>query len=88
MSEKSVQFADRLINLAVSGPLVRLQWGALDFPLAEGEKPTLKPTQTLVLPLEGLLASMGMIEGLVKQLVKDGLLTQQVPESTAANALQ
>jgi hypothetical protein len=31
-------------------------------------------TQTLVLPLDELLASMGMIEGLVKQLLKDGVI--------------
>ena len=77
MSEKSVLFADRLMNVAVSGPLVRLQWGAMDFPQTEGEKPTLQASHTLVLPLDGLLASMGMIEGLVKQLVKDGVLQQK-----------
>lgn len=77
MSEKSVLFADRLMNVAVSGPLVRLQWGAMDFPQAEGEKPALQASHTLVLPLDGLLASMGMIEGLVKQLVKDGVLQQK-----------
>jgi len=81
MSEKSVFFADRLLNIAVSGPLVRLQWGVMDFPQAEGEKPGLQASQTLVLPLDGLLASMGMLEGLVKQLVKDGVLKAQMPEA-------
>jgi len=77
MSDKNVVFADRLINIAVTGPLVRLQWGTLEVPQTEGEKPQLQASQTLVMPLEGLLASMGMIEGLVKQLVKDGVLQQK-----------
>jgi len=88
MSEKSVFFADRLLNIAVSGPLVRLQWGVMDFPQAEGEKPGLQASQTLVLPLDGLLASMGMLEGLVKQLVKDGVLKAQEPEAAPNQPLQ
>jgi hypothetical protein len=77
MSETAVVFADRLMNLAVSGPLVRLQWGTVGFPQAEGEQPTLQATQTLVIPLEGLLAAMGMVDGLLKQLAKDGVIQQK-----------
>jgi len=88
MSEKSVFFADRLLNIAVSGPLVRLQWGVMDSPQTEGEKPTLQATQTLVMPLNGLLASLSMIDGLVKQLVKDGVLKLQTPDSTTADPFQ
>ena len=87
MSEKSVIFADRLLNVAASGSLVRLQWGVMDFPQAAGEKPALQATQTLVLPLDGLLASMGMLDGLVKQMLKDGVLKPQTPAKTPAQPL-
>jgi hypothetical protein len=88
MPETSVVFADRLLNVAVTGPLVRLQWGVMGVPQAEGEKPALRVSQTLVLPLDGLLASMAMIDGLVKQLVKDGVLRPQTPDTTPANPLR
>lgn len=88
MSEKSVTFADRLLNVAVIGSLVRLQWGVMDSPQTEGEKPTLQATQTLVMPLNGLLASLGMIEGVVKQLVNDGVLKPQTPDNAPANPFQ
>jgi len=72
VSEPSHLFADRLLNIAVTGHLVRLQWGVMKPPQAEGEKPVLQPSQTLVLPIDGLLTSLDMIEGLVRRLVKDG----------------
>ena len=88
MSETSVLFADRLLNIAVTGPLVRLQWGVMKPPQTEGDAPVLQPSQTLVLPLDGLLASMGMLEGLLKQLVKQGVLKPQAPESMPTQSLQ
>ena len=88
MSETTVLFADRLLNVAVTGPLVRLQWGVMKPPQAEGEQPVLQPSHTLVLPLDGLLASMGMMEGLVKQLVKQGVLKPQTTNNTPAHSLQ
>lgn len=88
MSETSVVFADRLLNVAVTGHLVRLQWGVIKPPQTQGEQPVLQPSQTLVLPLDGLLASLGMIEGLVKQLVKEGVLKPQTANNPTANPLQ
>ena len=54
-------FADRLLNLTVTGPLLRLDLGTLKTPVVEGQKPQLQPSQTLVMPLDGFLASFGMI---------------------------
>ena len=82
MSETSVLFADRLMNVAVTGALVRLQWGVMKPPQTEGEQPNLQPSHTLVLPLDGLLAARSMIEGPVQQLVKDGVLKPQANNNT------
>lgn len=79
MSESAPIFADRILNVAVTGMLARIEFGALQPPRAEGQQPQLAPTQTVVMPLDGLLASMGMLDGLVRQLVKDGVIKPQAP---------
>lgn len=72
-------FADRILNVAVTGPLVRVELGAFQSPQAEGEKPQLVPGQTLVMPLDGFVASMQMADRLLQQLVKDGVIKVQKP---------
>lgn len=67
-------FADRVVNLAVTGPLVRLELGALQAPRNKDEKPLLVPSGTLVMPLDGFAASVAMMDAMLKQLVKDGVL--------------
>lgn len=67
-------FADRIVNVTVTGALIRLELGALAPPAAEGEKPKLQATQTLVMPLDGFLASFSMLDGMVKKMVADGML--------------
>ncbi len=67
-------FADRIVNLAVTGPLVRLELGTLQAPRNKHEKPQLVPSGTLVMPLDGFAASVGMMDAMLKQLVKDGVL--------------
>lgn len=72
-------FADRLTNITVTGNLIRLELGTLQPPTAQGQKPQLMPTQTLVMPLEGFLPSFGMMQAVLKQLVDAGVLKQQLP---------
>lgn len=79
MSHHSQLFADRILNIAVTGALVRLELGTLQPPKAEGEKPQLTASQTLVMPLDGFVGSMGMLEKLMQQLVKDGVIKVQAP---------
>lgn len=74
MSHTTQLFADRIANAAVTGPLIRLELAAFTPPSSEGGKPELKPTQTLVMPLDGFLASYGMLESLVKKLIADGVV--------------
>lgn len=73
-------FADRVVNLSVTGALIRLELGALHAPVAEGEKPQLVPSQTLVMPLDGFLASFSMMDAVVKKLIADGVVKAQPPQ--------
>ena len=80
MSHSSHIFADRIVNLAVTGPLIRIELAAMTPPAAEGEKPELRPTQILVMPIDGFMASFGMLEVVVKKMVADGMLKPKQPE--------
>lgn len=82
MPNASPLFADRILHIAVTGPLARIELGALAAPAHQDEKPQLTPTQTLIMPLEGLLASKSMLDAIVKQLVADGVLKLQGAETS------
>jgi hypothetical protein len=43
-------FSDRIINIAVTGPLVRIEFGAMAPPKAEGQQAQLATSETLVMP--------------------------------------
>lgn len=77
-------FADRIINIAVTGPLIRLELGTVIPPTSEGAKPGLRSTQTIVMPLDGFLASFGMLESLVKKMIADGMVTPRPQTGLAA----
>lgn len=79
MSATPTLFADRILNIAVTGPVVRLELGTLQIPKTEGENPQLTSSQTLVMPLDGFVGSMGMLEKLMQQLVKDAVIKVQAP---------
>ena len=74
MPDSSHLFADRLFSIVITGPLVRIELGTLQLPTAEGQKPQLVASQTLVMPLEGFVQSFGMMDGIVKRLVADGVI--------------
>ena len=75
-------FADRLSNIAITGPLVRIELASIQFPKTEDQQSQLIPSQTLIMPLDGFVASFGMMEAAMKQLVKDGVIKLQVPAAT------
>jgi hypothetical protein len=81
MPNSSHLFTDRLFNIAVTGSLVRIELGAIQLPATKEQKPQLVPTQTLVIPLDGFVASFGMMESVMKQLVKDGVIKLQPKET-------
>lgn len=86
MTQPSHTFADRLINISVTGNLIRLELGTLQPPAAEGQKPQLVATQTLVMPLEGFLPSFGMMEEVLKKLITAGVLKLQPPDGKPPSA--
>ena len=77
-------YADTILNITVTGPLVRIDLGTLNPVKGESGNLEQRPnvTQQLVMPLEGFARSFGMQEQVINQLVKDGVLKKQ-PESKA-----
>ena len=77
MSDRAALYADRIANIAVTGPLVRIELGVMRMPSGEGQKPELQSAETLVMPLDGFLQSFGLLETVVKKLVADGVIRPQ-----------
>jgi hypothetical protein len=69
-------FADTMLNITVTGPLVRIDLGTLTPTTnAEGKQEVRATvTQQLVMPLEGFARSFGMQESVIKRMVTDGIL--------------
>jgi hypothetical protein len=84
MSYSSHIFADRIVNIVVTGPIVRLELGVIKTPAAEGQNPQLEVTQTVVMPLEGFMPSLGMMEEVVKKLMEAGVLKVNPPKDQIA----
>lgn len=76
-------FADTVLNLSVTGPLVRMDLGTLTPLTGADGKQELRatPTQQVVMPLEGFVRAFGMQERLVKKLLADGVLKPQPAEA-------
>lgn len=82
-------FADTILNITLTGTLVRLDLGTVvPLPQEEGKQQEFRatPTQQLVMPLEGFVRSFGMQENMIKRLLADGVLkttpnTPQIPSN-------
>ena len=76
-------FADAILNIAVTGPLVRIDFGtATAVTNAEGRQEVrLNPSQQVVMPMEGFGRALDAQERLMKQLSADGVLKVQAPPS-------
>ena len=84
MTTTSQLFADSIVNLAITGPLIRLELGVA-LPTDGNDKPSgFVPTQTLVMPLEGFVNSYGMLEQAMKKLVESGLVKARAAGQAAA----
>ena len=80
-------FADTLLNIAITGNLVRLDLGTVIPVQTQDGKQELRatPTQQVVMPLEGFVRAFGMQEQIIKRLIADGVLkTQPAPENQAS----
>ena len=79
-------FADAVLNITVTGALVRLELGTLTpAPGSNGKQEfATTPTQQVVLPLEGFIRAFGMQETVIKKLITDGVLKAQPAAAAAA----
>lgn len=83
--QSSASFADRIVNITLTGPMIRIEFGTLALPATEGAAPKLVPSQTLVMPLDGFLASFGMLESVIRKMVADGIV-KPWPQAEAVTA--
>jgi hypothetical protein len=77
-------FADTILNVSITGNLVRLDLGTVVPTKTKGGKQELRATPTfqLVMPLEGFVRSFGMQEQVIKKLVADGVLKAEPTATT------
>lgn len=78
-------FADTLLNINVTGNLVRLDLGTVIPVQSQDGKQVLRatPTQQIVMPMEGFVRAFGMQEQVIKKLMADGVFkAQPAPEQT------
>lgn len=69
-------FADRILNLAVTGNLVRLEMGASKVPPSGNGEHVLELAFTLVMPLDGFLQSVDVMNTVINQLVANKIITR------------
>lgn len=79
-------YADTLLNIRVTGPMVRLEFGTVEPVQAEGKKQQLKATTTqqLVMPIEGFARAFGMQDNVVRKLIEQGVLKKREVQAAAA----
>ena len=72
-------FADTILNIAITGPLVRIDLGTVTPVPGQTGAQALRatPTQQLVMPLDGFIRAFGMQESEIKKLVADGVVVSQ-----------
>ena len=72
-------FADTILNIAITGNLVRLDLGTITPIQGKDGKQELRanPTQQVVMPMEGFVRAFGMQEQVIKKLIADGVLKAQ-----------
>jgi len=73
-------YSDRIFNISVTGPIVRIELATVRPPQGQGQQSTILPAETLVMPLDGFIASFGMMDEIIKKLVADGVIKLQPPE--------
>ena len=72
-------FADTILNISLTGPLVRIELGTIAQANNPEGKQEMRATtsQHLVMPLEGFVRAFGLQENVIKKLIADGVLKPQ-----------
>ena len=83
MNTQDLQYADRILNISVTGTVARIEWGVLQAPAKDGEPPTLVRSQTTVIPIDGFVNAFSLMDQTMKKLVGSGLLSVRKPDEAA-----
>lgn len=81
-------FTDAITNIYVTGPLVRIELSEVDMvPKQAGDPAKLKVTRYVVMPMDAFANAVGLQQGLVDKLVKDGVLQKResIPATKSQN---
>lgn len=77
---KNELFADRIVNIAVTGGVVRIDFASMEELPKQKEDGKYEVRQRIIMPLDGFAGSVQMMESVVRKLVEDGVLTRhEVP---------
>ena len=71
-------FADAISNIYVTGPLVRLELSQVELSTGkEISQQNLKVTGYVILPIDAFANAVGMQQGLIEKMLKDGILKKK-----------
>jgi hypothetical protein len=73
-------YSDRIFNISITGPIVRIELATVRPPQTQGQQPTFVPAETVVMPLDGFIASFQVMDEMVKKLVAEGVIQVQAPQ--------
>jgi hypothetical protein len=81
-------FADTILNVVVTGNLVRFDFGTVTpAPTKDGKQEMrATPTVNMVMPIDGFVRAFGVQEQLIKKLVADGVLKAVPPQAGTGDA--
>lgn len=81
-------FYDTLVNVSITGPLIRLDFGIAQPVKTEDGKDAVRLTniEQVVMPIDGFVNSFGMQQQIIQQLIKTGALKpRDLPQSESAD---
>jgi len=80
-------FADRIVEIAVTGSVVRLDLGSFSTTLKDtNNQPQLELRQRIVMPAEGFIQSFALMTKLMQDLEKRGLIRRADAAGAQADA--
>lgn len=81
-------YFDTLVNVSITGPLIRLDFGLAQQSKTEDGKGAVRLSQIeqVVLPLDGFVRAFGLQQQVIEQLIKSGVLKPRDVEQTPNTA--
>lgn len=86
MKSDDIVFADRILNIAITGTIVRMDLGVMQPSEDKNKQPMFIQTKTVVVPIEGFVNAYGMMEQVINRLVEAGAITKRDPKNGLATA--